>query len=43
MLVWHDMAETRIGDLHKLASRYLKSKTEAEDEVMQDQVEGLKF
>lgn len=26
MLVWHDIAETRIGDMHKVAIWYIKNK-----------------
>ena len=43
MLVWHDIAETRIGDHHKVAARYLSNKKEAEKQVMQDQFAGLPF
>lgn len=43
MLVWHDIAETRIGDHHKVAARYLTNKKEAEKQVMEDQFTGLPF
>lgn len=40
MLVFHDNGEIRIGDLHKLASRYIDSK-EAEETAFEDQVQDL--
>ena len=43
MLVWHDIAETRIGDHHKVAARYLTNKKEAEKQVMSEQFAGLPF
>lgn len=43
MLVWHDLAEVRIGDHHKIAARYVRNKREIEDEVMADQLAGLDF
>jgi 5'-deoxynucleotidase YfbR-like HD superfamily hydrolase len=43
MLVWHDIGETRIGDLHKIASNYIDQKKEAEVRVMKDQLEPLEF
>ncbi len=43
MLVWHDMAESRIGDLHKIANHYLSGKQKAEDQVMEDQVGHMDF
>lgn len=43
MLVWHDMAETRIGDLHKVATHYIKGKDVFEDRVMEDQLESVGF
>ncbi|HCB51313.1 TPA: hypothetical protein DEP21_01905 [Patescibacteria group bacterium] len=43
MLVWHDIAETRIGDMHKVAIRYIRNKDELEKEVMEEQFEGLSF
>jgi putative hydrolase of HD superfamily len=39
MLVFHDMAESRIGDLHRVAQRYIQVD---EQRVVQDQVKPLK-
>jgi len=43
MLVWHDIAETRIWDMHKVAVRYIKNKKELEKNVIEDQFNGLSF
>ena len=43
MLVWHDIAETRIGDMHKVTTRYITNKMEAEEHVMEDQFAGFDF
>lgn len=43
MLVWHDIAETRIGDMHKVALRYITNKKELEEKVMEEQFEWLAF
>ena len=43
MLVWHDMAETRIGELHKIASHYIKGKNAIEDLAMGDQLKEMGF
>ena len=43
MLVRHDLAETRIGDIHKVGARYWINKKEVETKVLQDQVAGLAF
>lgn len=43
MLVWHDIAETRIGDMHKIALRYITNKKELEEKVMKEQFDGLDF
>ncbi|HCY20929.1 TPA: hypothetical protein DIC40_03620 [Patescibacteria group bacterium] len=43
MLVWHDIAETRIGDMHKVAVGYITNKKELERQVMKDQFNGLDF
>lgn len=40
MLVFHDNGEIRIGDLHKVAARYIDSK-EAEELAFKDQVGNL--
>jgi putative hydrolase of HD superfamily len=39
MLVFHDMAETRIGDLHRVAQKYVHCD---EEQVVQDQVKLVK-
>lgn len=36
-LVFHDNAETRIGDLHRVATRYIHTKKEAEELIIQEQ------
>lgn len=43
MLVWHDIAETRIGDMHKVAVWYITNKKELEKQVMDDQFDWLDF
>jgi putative hydrolases of HD superfamily len=43
MLIWHDMPETRIGDLHRNASKYLTDKQQAEESALHDQVSELDF
>ncbi len=43
MLVRHDIAETRIGDIHKVWSRYIRGKKEMEKKVLEDQMDGLEF
>lgn len=43
MLIWHDMPETRIGDLHRNASTYLTNKQQAEETALHDQVSKLDF
>ena len=43
MLVWHDIAETRIGDLHKIATRYIKNKNAIEEEIMDEQFSWFDF
>lgn len=43
MLVWHDLAETRIGDIHKVGARYWTKKTETEKHVLHDQCAALSF
>lgn len=40
MLLFHDNGETRIGDLHKVASRYINSK-EAEKKAFSEQADNL--
>jgi len=41
ILVRHDMAETRIWDMHKVASRYIRGKKEAEIQVMKEQFDWV--
>jgi len=45
MLIWHDIHEARIQDVHKLSLRYLwkKKLLEMEDKALQEQFEGLEF
>ncbi len=38
MLVWHDMHEARLGDIHKIANRYLQKNKE---KVVTDQLDEL--
>jgi len=41
MLIWHDLAETRIGDFHKVGARYIPNKKDIEKQVMKDQLEWI--
>jgi len=45
MLIWHDIHEARIQDVHKVSLRYLwKEKLlEMEDKALQEQFDGLDF
>jgi len=43
MLIWHDVAETRIWDIHKVWSRYIHGKKEIEKKVMSEQLDWLEF
>ena len=43
MLIWHDLAETRIGDIHKVWSRYISGKKEFEKHAMEEQLAWLEF
>ncbi len=43
MLVWHDIAETRVWDMDKVATKYITNKKELEDKVMKDQFENFDF
>ncbi len=36
-LVFHDNAEARIGDLHRVATRYIHTKKEAEEQIIKEQ------
>lgn len=40
-LLFHDLPETRIGDLHRIATRYIEWKDEAEKNVLEDQLDWL--
>lgn len=42
-VIWHDIAETRIGDLHRMAGEYLAGKKEAENKVILDQFGSMPF
>ena len=43
MMVWHDFGETRIGDIHKIAARYIEGKPDIEKKVFQEQFGELEF
>lgn len=43
MLVWHDIAETRIWDFHKIAAKYITNKKEIEKNIMNDQFNLFEF
>lgn len=43
MLIWHDMAETRIGDMHTIVKNYVKNKKELELKVWMDQFGDIPF
>lgn len=43
MLVWHDIGETRMGDIHKVWARYFEWKKEIEKRVHDDQLDVLPF
>ena len=43
MLIWHDLPEARIGDLHRNAAKYLTNKQAAEEEALHDQAVELDF
>ena len=43
MLLWHDLPEARIGDLHRNAQQYITGKKEAEGKVLHDQVGDFDF
>ncbi len=43
MLVWHDIAEARIGDLHRNASLYISWKQQSEEHALHDQCSPLDF
>ncbi len=43
IVVWHDIAEVRIWDLHKLWSYYFSNKHTVEEHVIRDQCKNLEF
>lgn len=43
MVVWHDIAETRITDVHNVTTRYITNKMEVEKVAMEDQFRGFDF
>lgn len=43
ILVFHDMAETRLGDIHKVWSRYITNKKVLEKDIMKDQLGEFDF
>lgn len=43
ILVWHDIAETRIWDLHKIATRYFDNKNEIEEKIIKNQFDWFDF
>ncbi len=42
-MIWHDLPEARIGDLDKVAIRYIPNKQEAEQNALRAQMEGVDF
>ena len=40
-LLFHDLPEARIGDLHRIATRYIKGKDDAEQQIFQEQMLGM--
>ena len=40
-LVFHDLPETRIGDLHRVATRYIKGKDKAEEQICLEQMTDM--
>lgn len=43
MLIFHDLPESRIWDLHKIACRYIDWKKEIEEKIFQDQFDWISF
>ena len=41
MLMWHDIGEIRIGDIHYLGGKYITEKKTIEKKVTQDQLEDI--
>ncbi len=40
-LVFHDLPETRIGDLHRVATRYITGKDKAEEQICTEQMTDM--
>lgn len=40
-IVFHDLTETRIGDLHRVATRYIQWKDEAEQQICREQMDEM--
>lgn len=40
-LLFHDLPETRIGDLHRIATRYIQGKDTAEEQVFSEQMDMI--
>jgi len=40
-LVFHDLPEARIGDLHRVAARYIQGKDKAEEQICREQMEDM--
>ena len=43
MCLFHDIAETRIGDLNAINKQYIKDKKKSEEKAIKDQCENLSF
>ena len=43
MLIWHDMPEIRIGDIHKIGGRYLTGRKAAEEQILSEQTRDIPF
>ena len=41
MLLWHDIGEIRIGDIHYLGRKYIKEKKSIEQQVIKDQISEI--
>jgi putative hydrolases of HD superfamily len=43
IMIWHDFAETRIWDIHRIWTRYMNNKKEIENAIMDEQFGWLEF
>ena len=43
ILIWHDFAEVRLWDLHKIATKYVANKDKIEREILEDQLKDFDF